>query len=72
MVLNRQLLEDKLLESGYKMSFISEKLGISPQAFIKKRNGELPFKISDVETLLNLCNWDAETIYSIFFAQKFS
>ena len=69
LMFDKQLLEKKLDESGYRLSFIADKLGISHQAFLKKRNGELPFKVTDIQILAKLCNWDAETIYDIFFTQ---
>ena len=48
MRVNTQLLEKKIKESGIKVSFIIEKLGLSSEGFYKKKRGEIPFRIAEI------------------------
>lgn len=51
------VLLDKYIEnSGLKIGFIVEKLGISRQSFDKKRKGDTPFRASEVYVLCDLLN----------------
>lgn len=48
---------DKYIEnSGLKIGFIVEKLGISRQSFDNKRKGDTPFRASEVYVLCDLLN----------------
>lgn len=51
LIADADLLENYIKESGVKISFICEKLGISPQAFYKKRKGLSPFTASEIFAL---------------------
>lgn len=51
MRVDTQLLDEKIEKSGLKVSFLIEKLGISPNGFYKKKNGEIPFRTSEVYVL---------------------
>lgn len=55
-MVNTQMLDDAINESGLKISFIVDKLGISRQAFDKKRKGLTPFRASEVYVICDLCN----------------
>lgn len=46
-----ELLENKIKESGYKIDFIVDSLGISRQGFAKKRKGAIPFRASEIYVL---------------------
>ena len=54
MRVNTELLDKKIDESGLKVSFIIEKLGLSHNGFYKKKNGETPFRTSEVYVLCDL------------------
>ena len=47
MKVNKQLLEEKIKDSGLKQKFIIDKIGISEQAFINKKNNKTPFRVAD-------------------------
>lgn len=54
MRVNSALLDKKIEESGLKVSFIIEKLGLSHNGFYKKKNGITPFRASEVYVLCDL------------------
>jgi len=54
MRVNTELLDKKIEESGLKVSFIIEKLGLSHNGFYKKKNGKTPFRASEVYVLCDL------------------
>ena len=54
MRVNTELLDKKIEESGLKVSFIIEKLGLSHNGFYKKKNGVTPFRASEVYVLCDL------------------
>ena len=54
MKVNTELLDKKIEESGLKVSFIIEKLGLSHNGFYKKKNGITPFRASEVYVLCDL------------------
>jgi len=49
-----QMLDDYLEKSGLRIGYIVETLGISRQAFDKKRKGLIPFRASEVYVLCDL------------------
>lgn len=53
---NLTLLDTYITKSGLKNAYISDKLGISPQAFCSKKRGDTPFKASEVYVLCDLLN----------------
>lgn len=64
--MNKPLLEEKLKDSGLRYNFIAEKLGISPQGLSKKRNGDIPFTIREVNLikgLIGLTNAERDKIF---------
>ena len=66
---NTNMLKKKIEESGYKLRFIANKLGITYQGFLKKINNETEFKASEIQTLCNLLNICLQDRESIFFAE---
>ena len=52
--MNDLLFRQKVKESGYKYSFISEKMGVTDAALIRKRKGIIPFKVNEINTLTEL------------------
>ena len=69
MRVDTQLLEDKIKASGLKNSFIIEKLGISAQAYGKKKNNQTPFRVSEVFVICSLLNISDDEKAEIFFAK---
>lgn len=53
---NTQLLDDKIKNSGLKIGFIIDKLGISRTAFDKKKKNEIAFRASEIYVLCDLLN----------------
>lgn len=49
-----ELLDDYLEKSGYKIGYICSQLGISRQAFDKKRRGLTTFRLSEIYVLCDL------------------
>ena len=48
------LLDDYIKKSGYKVGYVVEKLGISRQAYLKKKSGKVAFRASEVYVLCDL------------------
>lgn len=65
---NTELLKKKIDESGYKIKFIAEKLGISYYGFLRKVNNDSEFKIKEVQTLCKLLNIRNDEREKIFFS----
>lgn len=54
-VIDVDLLEEKITDSGLKISYIIDTLGITRQAFDKKRKGITPFRAAEIYVLCDLC-----------------
>lgn len=67
MRVDTQLLDKRIEESGLKVSFLIEKLGLSPNGFYKKKNGDTPFRTAEVYVLCDLLNISNEEKGKIFF-----
>lgn len=67
MRVNTELLDKKIDESGLKVSFLIEKLGISHNGFYKKKNGEIPFRASEVYVLCDLLKISDEAEKKLIF-----
>lgn len=68
---NTTLLEKLIKDSGLKLSFIAEKLGITRQALHRKIKGLVQFTGPEIKTLcelLNLQEW--AKIKPVFFADN--
>ena len=61
------LLNRAIENSGLKIGYIAEKIGISRQAFDKKRNGIIAFRQSEVYVLCDLLKLTGEEGKKIFF-----
>lgn len=68
-MVNIQLLERKIKDSGLKNKYISGELGISEQAFYLKRTGKNPFKKLEIERLCEMLNI-VEPEYSFIFGSE--
>ena len=58
---NTSLLEEYIQKSGYKRSFIAEKLGITSFTLAQKINNKLEFWASEIDALCELLGIGIET-----------
>lgn len=61
------LLECAIQKSGLRTSYICKQLGISPQAFFKKRKGETAFRQSEVYVLCDLLRISDDKLKNAIF-----
>lgn len=54
-------LDAKIKASGLRVDFIIDKLGISPNGFYKKKNGDTPFRTAEVYVLCDLLHITDQT-----------
>ena len=64
--MDKLLLDSKITECGLKYTFIADKLGISEAALVKKRQGNIPFKVSEIKILKKLLNLSDREVSKIF------
>lgn len=64
--IDRDLLQQRIDESGLKIGFICDKLGISYQSFAKKRDGTYSFRAAEVFVLTELLHLSNEDRLKIF------
>lgn len=69
-MLNSQLLDERIEQSGFKIGFLVEKLGLSRNGFDKKRKGKTPFRTAEIYVLCDLLNLSDSEKTEIFFADK--
>lgn len=65
-MVNTQLLESKILESGKTKTFLSNKLGVSIQTFKKKCDNKADFKVNEMFLLCDELNINPKDIKKIF------
>lgn len=66
---NTSLLEEYIEKSGYKKSFIAEKIGLTAYGFALKVNNKSEFKASEMTVLCELLQINAKDKEAIFFAK---
>ena len=64
--IDTDMFEESISNSGLRIGFICDKLGISYQAFDKKRKGITPFRASEVCVLSDLLRMSEEDKIKIF------
>lgn len=64
---NTELLRKKIEESGLKIRFIAEKIGLTYYGFSKKMNNESEFKVTEVKALCDLLKISDSDMMKIFF-----
>lgn len=69
-MLNTQLLDERIENSGLKVGYIVEKLGLSRNGFDKKRKGKTPFRVAEIYVISDLLNLSDDDERKIFFAEK--
>lgn len=68
---NTKLLKDKIKESGLKLIFIAQALGITRQQLHRKINNQVAFNQYEIEALCNLLNIKSlREKEAIFFAKN--
>lgn len=67
MRVNTQLLDKAIKDSGIKISFLCEKLGLSRNGFEKKRKGITPFRGSEIYVICDLCRISESDKCLIFY-----
>ena len=67
-MVNTDLLDQRIEDSGLKIGFIIEKLGLSRTGFDKKRRGINKFRVAEVYVICDLLNLSDEERHSIFYA----
>jgi hypothetical protein len=66
---NTTLLEDYIKRSGYKKSYIAERLNLTPYGLNLKINNKSEFKASEMATLCEILKINAKDKDAIFFAK---
>lgn len=69
-MVNLELLEKEIKESGLKLNYLADKLDISYYGLSKKLKGLNEFKLSEVQKLSKLLKLNQKTRNTIFFNQK--
>lgn len=67
-MVNTELLEEAITNSGKRINFLAKKLGITTVGFANKRSGKTDFRLNEVRILvkeLNLTRAQAEKIFDI-------
>ena len=67
-MVNTQLLDERIVQSGLKIGFITETIGLSRNGFDKKRKGKTPFRTAEIYVLSDLLRLSDEDKAKIFFA----
>lgn len=68
-IIDTELLDRAIERSGLKIGFICDELGISRQAFDKKRKGKNAFRKSEVYTLKGLLSIGSSDSDKIFLSK---
>lgn len=64
---NTIALRNKISESGYKLIYVAEKIGLTYQGFRKKLNNESEFKANEIQMLCDLLDIGVQEKEGIFF-----
>lgn len=67
---NTALLEEVIAQSGYKKSYLANKIGISAYTLALKINNKTEFWASEIEILCELLGIETEERMAIFFANQ--
>ena len=67
-MVNTQLLDERIEQSGLKVGFIVEKIGLSRNGFDKKRKGKTPFRTAEIYVLSDLLKLSDDDKTTIFYA----
>lgn len=67
---NTTLLRNAIDDSGYKMKYIAEKIGLTYQGFLNKLKGSSQFGNEEILELCDLLNINESQMTEIFFTKK--
>lgn len=67
---NTELLREKITASGYKLTFIAQKCGLTYQGFLNKLNNESEFRSGEIMAIRELLNIPCDEADDIFFAKN--
>lgn len=65
-MINSEMLQREIKESGLKLSFIAEKSGMSLMSLNRKINGETEFKVSEIIKISEILRLSDELKVQIF------
>lgn len=65
-----ELLQKAIERSGYKKTYLANRIGLTYQGYLNKERGESEFRQSEIEGLSRLLNLTVEEKEAIFFARK--
>ena len=65
---NTVLLKSAIERSGYKLSYLASKIGITPYSLTKKINNVTEFKSGEIKELCSILNIKGDEIQEYFFA----
>lgn len=65
---NTELLREKIDKSGYKLTFVAQKLNLSYQGLLNKINNKSDFTAPEIMALKKLLDISGEDCEKIFFA----
>lgn len=71
-MVNTEMLNARINNSGFKKEYISDQLGISPTSLRNKMKNRTKFNASEIEKLIRMLSIDASEVYSIFFTELVS
>ena len=70
-MVNTELLNEKIEQSGLKPQFIIETLGITPNSFYRKKNNQIPMKAAEIYVLCDLLKiTDSDEKAKIFYSES--
>ena len=64
---NRELLREKISNSGLKYGYIASKLGLTPYGLQLKIDNKNEFRASEIASLVEILNLNTATMKQIFF-----
>lgn len=69
-MVDTQLLDEKIKESGVKKTSLYEAMGISHNGFYKKLRGKTPWRMSEIFVIKTMCRLSDADANNIFFANE--
>lgn len=67
---NTKLLRERIDQSGYKIRFVAEKIGLTYQGLLNKINNRRQFRADEIQALYELLDLSEEDRVAIFFATE--
>ena len=66
--MNVELLKYVIARAGLTQTQLAEKLNISRQSLSERLNGSIDFKLSEIQTIKDICGLTLSELQDIFFA----